>query len=80
MEQITFYREWLPLDKKYFRILAMLADKGEFRGNLSDLCRYFSINPQQRHRTQLRDAIQKLNDQGLIACEISSRTYTMRVV
>ena len=28
-DRITLYREWLPLEKKQFRILAMLADKGE---------------------------------------------------
>lgn len=80
MKNLSFCRDWLPLDKKDFRILAMLADKGEFRGNLSDLCRYFSVDPQQRNRNQLREAIQRLSDQGLIACEISGRTYTLRAI
>ena len=38
METAVFYLEWLGLDKSLFRILAMLADVGQFRGNLSDLC------------------------------------------
>lgn len=59
MERIVFYAEWLPLQKKDFRIMAMLADVGEFKGNLSDLCRYFSLNPQQTHRTALRASIEE---------------------
>ena len=43
MENVAFYREWLPLNKKEFRILAMLADfGGEYHGNLTDMCRYIS--------------------------------------
>lgn len=80
MDNIIFYREWLPLDKKDFRILAMLADKGKFQGNLSDLCRYFSLDPQQRNRNQLRGSIQRLRDQGLIVCEISGRTYSLHAI
>ena len=79
-EKITFYRDWLPLDKKEFRILAMLADKGKFQGNLSDMCRYFSLDPQTRTRNQLRESIQKLLDQGLIVQEISGITYTLRAI
>lgn len=38
MENVAFYREWLPLNKKEFRILAMLADfGGEYHGNLTDI-------------------------------------------
>lgn len=80
MTQATFFSEWLPLDKKEFRILAMLADKGKFQGNLSDMCRYFSLDPQTRTRSQLRESIQKLLDQGLIVQEISGNTYTLRAI
>jgi len=80
MENISFCREWLPLDKKEFRILAMLADKGKFQGNLSDMCRYFSLDPQTRTRNQLRESIQKLSDQGLIVQESSGITYTLSAV
>ena len=62
-----FYREWLPLDKKEFRILAMLADfGGEYRGNLADMCRYFSVSPQHKNREALREAIQRLTDERYI--------------
>ena len=80
MENITFFREWLPLPKPDFRILAMLADRGEFKGNLSELCDYFSLTRQTRNRNQLKSSILKLQDQGLIECEISGRTYTLRAV
>ena len=50
MENVAFYREWLPLNKKEFRILAMLADfGGEYHGNLTDMCRYFSVSPQHKN-------------------------------
>ena len=80
MEKITFYREWLPLDKKDFRILAMLADIGIFQGNLSDLCRYFSLNPQQRNRNQIRESIQRLKKAKMIVSEVKGNTYTLRLI
>lgn len=79
-EPITFYREWLPLDKKEFRILAMLADKGEFSGNLSDLCDYFSLSRQQRNRNALRSSIELLAASGFVTCEITGRTYHLKAL
>lgn len=39
MDDAIFYREWLPLDKKEFRILAMLADyNGEYHGKAAVPC------------------------------------------
>lgn len=80
MDNIVFFREWFPLQKQEFRILTMLADKGEFKGNLSDMCRYFSLSPQDKHRKQFRTSIQKLQEEGFIECEISGRTYTLRPI
>lgn len=80
METAVFYLEWLGLDKSLFRILAMLADVGQFRGNLSDLCRYFSLNPQTKTREGLRNAIEELAATGFITCERSGNTYTLRAV
>ena len=77
---MTFFRDWLPLDKQDFRILAMLADKKEFNGNLSAMCDYFSLSRQTRHTNQLRDSIQKLKEQGFITCENAGRTYTLRAI
>ena len=61
---LTFFAEWLLLPKEEFRILVMLADVGEFRGNLSDMCRYFSVDPQTHNRNRFRIAIDELARHG----------------
>ena len=81
MDTITFYDEWLHLPKQHFRILAMLADVGEFRGNLADICRYLRINPdQKKNREKLRESIEYLTSNGFIACEHKGNTYTLKVI
>ena len=80
MESITFFREWLKLQKSEFRILTMLADRGEFKGTLSDICRYLSITTQTSNTNKLKLSIQLLQEQGYIECETSGRTYTLRLV
>ena len=77
---MTFYREWLPLDKKEFRILAMIADKGEYKGNLSEICEYLSLNPQTRNRNQISSSIQALVEQGFVNCIKQGRTYTLKAI
>lgn len=80
MEKVIFYREWFPLQKQEFRIMAMLADVGVFEGNLSDLCRYFSLSPQTRNRNQLRSSIEYLQSQGFIKCEAKGRKFIIKAV
>ena len=80
MDEITFYQEWLALNKNEFRILAMLADKGEFIGNLSTLCRYFSLTTQSRNINQMRTSIENLHEKGFISCQISGRTYRLKAI
>lgn len=58
----------------------MLADVGAFRGNLSDVCRYFSVDPQTRNRNRFRTAIEELACQNLIAVVRSGNTYQMECV
>ena len=77
---MTFYKEWLLLDKKEFRILAMLADKGEYSGNLTKICEYFSLNPQTKHRSHIRNSIQKLTEAGFIDCTKRGQTYTLKAI
>lgn len=77
MDSLVFYREWFPLPKGEFRIMAMLADKGQFRGNLSDLCRYFFVSPQTQNRNKLRKQISSLEQKGFITVHLSGRTYTL---
>ena len=78
--KLTFYAEWLSLPKEQFRILVMLADVGAFRGNLSDLCRYFSVDPQTRNRNQLRAAIDELTRHGFIQSARTGNTYQLTIV
>lgn len=82
MEQrtLTFFAEWLRLPKEQFRILVMLADVGAFRGNLSDMCRYFSVDPQDYHRRRFRTAIDELARRGFITAVRAGNTYQMEVI
>lgn len=77
---LTFFAEWLSLPKEQFRILVMLADVGAFRGNLSDLCRYFSVDPQTRNRNQLRAAIDELTRNGFIQSARTGNSYHLTIV
>ena len=79
-KDLVFYREWFPLSKGEFRILAMLADKGQFNGNLSDLCRYFFVNPQTATRNRLANQINSLEEQGYIKVKRKGRTYTLTAI
>ena len=77
---MTFYKEWLLLDKKEFRILAMIADKGEYKGNLSEICEYLSLNPQTKNRNQIGNSIQALVEQDFVDCIKQGRTYTLKAI
>lgn len=81
MEQATFYREWLPLPKAEFNILAMLAEQGgTFSGNYSDMCRYLNVTPQNRNIRPLRTALASLVSKGFISCESRGRTHNLKVI
>lgn len=80
-EYITFYREWLSLDKRDFRILTMLADIGSFRGNLTALCQYLSLSPgQKKTNAALRQSIETLTSNGYITSTLSGRTYQLAII
>lgn len=80
MDEVVFYRDWLALDKGCFRLLVMLAENGSFSGNLSDMCRYFQIDPQDKTRKKLRASIQELEDGGWIETEQTGRTFHLKAV
>ena len=81
MEEIVFYESWLPLDKKHFRLLAMLADKGNFQGSLAQICRNLSIaSGQAKTNNSLKESIEYLTSNGFISCEHKGHTYTLRVI
>ena len=77
---LTFFAEWLLLPKEQFRILVMLADVGAFRGNLSDMCRYFSVDPQTQNRNRLRAAIDELTRRDYIQSARTGNTYQMSII
>ena len=77
---MTFYREWLALDKNEFRILAMLADKKQYTGNLTGLCRYFRISDQTKQIRKLKDNIQSLSAAGWIEYSSSGRTIHLKPI
>jgi hypothetical protein len=80
-EYITFYREWLSLDKRDFRILTMLADIGSFRGNLTALCQYLSLSPgQKKTNAALRQSIETLTSNGYITSALTGRTYQLAII
>ena len=77
----VFYREWLPLPKAEFNVLAMIAEQGgTFSGNYTDMCRYLGVGPQSRNRTTLKTAIESLVSQGFISCESRGRTHHLTVI
>ena len=81
LEKSIFYREWLPLPKAEFNILAMLAEQGgSFSGNYSDMCRYLGVTPQNRNRQTLQAVIEKLTSSGFITHESQGRTQTLKVI
>ncbi|MCF2663893.1 hypothetical protein JQM66_04880 [Oscillibacter valericigenes] len=81
MEEVIFYKEWLPLPKAEFNVLAMIAEQGgSFSGNYSDMCRYLGVTPQDRNRTALRNAIESLTSHGFISCESHGRTRHLTVI
>lgn len=77
---ITFYEEWLELDKKEFRILAMLADREMFKGTLNDICRYLNISTQSRNRNKIRESIEELKECRLIEAKCEKRTWQIEVI
>ena len=77
---MNFYREWLSLDKNEFRILAMLADKKQYTGTLTGLCRYFGISTQTKQTNKLKDNIQSLFASGLIEYSNRGRTIHLKPI
>ena len=81
MNEVIFFREWLPLPKAEFNLLAMIAEQGgSFSGNYSDMCRYLGVTPQNRNRTAQKTAIESLVSHGFISCESRGRTHHLTVI
>lgn len=80
MSNATFYNEWLGVDKNQFRILALLAPTGIFKGTLTDMCRSLYISAQHRNREKLKDGISELTKNNYITSTQNGRTYTLTVI
>ena len=81
MEKVSFYREWLPLPKAEFNILAMLAEQGgSYSGNYSDMCRYLGVTPQNRNRQSLQSALSSLVTAGFITHQSQGRTQMLSLI
>ena len=81
MDEVIFYREWLPLPKAEFNVLAMIAEQGgSFSGNYTDICRYLGVTCQSRNRNALRAAIEELTQNQFITQKSRGRTLTLTVI
>jgi len=80
MSNATFYSEWLGVEKNQFRILSLLAPTGEFKGNLSDMCRTLNISVQTKNRNAIKESIGNLAAGGHISCVQNGRTYSLKTV
>ena len=81
MDEVIFYREWLPLPKAQFNVLAMIAEQGgSFSGNYTDICRYLGVTYQSRNRNALRAAIKELSKNQFITQKSRGRALTLTVI
>lgn len=80
MSNIKFFYEWLSLDKNDFRILALLAAKGDFKGNFSDLCAALSLSRSGKNNKSLDASITRLRDQNYITAEINDNQIQMAII
>ena len=81
MNEVIFFREWLPLPKAEFNVLTMIAEQGgSFSGNYSDMCRYLGVTPQNRNRDTIRNAVECLVLKGFISCESNGRNHALTVI
>lgn len=81
-ENAIYFKEWLKLKPSDFRIVNMLAlsENKEFKGNLSDLCKKFSLSSQDNNKKRIKKSIELLEENSFITVNKSGRTYTLNVV
>lgn len=80
-QEITMLGEWLPLDKSYFKILAVVAVLADsnlaFRGKLKDLCEEIGIKPSSVNKDRLKDSLEFLSKNGYVRVIIDHSVYTI---
>ena len=81
-EYVEFYKEWLPLPKNDFRILAMLAERGgSFKGSQADICRCLHIAPgQSKTNAKLQASIKILTSNGWITSRKQGNKYSLTLI
>lgn len=79
-KKVICYKEWLPLNKNEFAILAVIAERNGFEGNLTELCRRLSLNPQTNTKNRLKTAIETLTKNGFCECTKIGQKYCMKII
>lgn len=83
---MVFYKEWISLEKRYFRLLIMISEMGgTFTGNLSDIHRTISRDPsivkvQSKTRKAIKKAIDYLEHNKFINCTKFGRMYSLSII
>lgn len=80
VEKVSCYKEWLPLEKSEFGVLAIIAEQNGFEGNLTDLCRSLSLSPQTQTRHRLKKAIEEITKNGFCECLNSEQKYCIKII
>ena len=81
-EEAEFEYDWLIRQKYEFKILtliAVLADNNlAYRGTLKEMCEFFGVaSGDSRNNRNIKDAIDKLEQDGLLKQIKDGRTYTL---
>lgn len=80
IEKVSCYKEWLPLEKKQFRVLVVIAEQKEFEGNLTELCQRLSLSSQTKTRNRLKEAIEQLTKDGFCEYTKIGQKYFIKII
>ncbi len=78
IEKVSCYKEWLPLEKRQFGILAIIAEQNGFEGNLTDLCQRLSLSNQTKTTRKLKETIEILTEAGFCEYTKTGRKYSIK--
>ncbi len=72
-EKVVCYKEWLPLEKRLFGILAVVAEHDGFTGNLKDLYSLLAPFASGDRRSGMKKDIESLEQGEFLKCEKGGR-------
>jgi len=80
--EVEFEFDWLIRQKYEFKILTLIAVLADnhlaYRGTLKDMCEFFGVKPgDSRTNMQIKAAIAKLEEDGLLKQIVDGRTLTL---